>query len=283
MPAESEGCADAPREPPANGTCRICQLPGAGEPLLSPCLCTGSVEFVHKACLDEWRARAVNRKHASECELCGFQFRYEMREATLREATRPYWLPVFLPFSASVAVGCMCGAVTAPYIGVVAGAALWGFWAIWDAMLFSAGVVGLLEVDRGVIGGLVCALYEAVMGVPLPEISRCAIYFYDWIGAYINGPHHEWVPFVIVPVAACLPFITTGVLFGLKRLFGKAGLIALTADIVRFGLYYNMIAVLLAALLFLLRAPEVPVTGAFGLPLVRSLTHPERKRLALRM
>ena len=35
--------------------CRICRLPAApDEPLLHPCRCSGSVRFVHQACLDQW-------------------------------------------------------------------------------------------------------------------------------------------------------------------------------------------------------------------------------------
>ena len=35
--------------------CRICRLPAApNEPLFHPCRCSGSVRFVHQACLDQW-------------------------------------------------------------------------------------------------------------------------------------------------------------------------------------------------------------------------------------
>lgn len=35
--------------------CRICRLPAAlDEPLFHPCRCSGSVRFVHQACLDQW-------------------------------------------------------------------------------------------------------------------------------------------------------------------------------------------------------------------------------------
>ena len=46
--------------------CRICHCSEEMEILISPCLCTGSVKFVHHSCLMNWLQRAV----MSKCELC---------------------------------------------------------------------------------------------------------------------------------------------------------------------------------------------------------------------
>ena len=46
--------------------CRICHCGEEMEILISPCLCTGSVKFVHHSCLMNWLQRAV----MSKCELC---------------------------------------------------------------------------------------------------------------------------------------------------------------------------------------------------------------------
>ena len=46
--------------------CRICHCSEEMEMLISPCLCTGSVKFVHHSCLMNWLQRAV----MSKCELC---------------------------------------------------------------------------------------------------------------------------------------------------------------------------------------------------------------------
>lgn len=46
--------------------CRICHCTEEVEILISPCLCTGSVKFVHHSCLMSWLQRAV----MSKCELC---------------------------------------------------------------------------------------------------------------------------------------------------------------------------------------------------------------------
>ena len=54
-------------------TCRICRGDGSqDEPLFYPCKCSGSIKFVHQACLMEWLSHS-QKKH---CELCKTPFRF---------------------------------------------------------------------------------------------------------------------------------------------------------------------------------------------------------------
>ena len=65
--------------------CRICfeEENEKDNPLLSPCKCSGSMEFVHYKCLQHWRSRNENKKQvphvttytwkAFHCELCKFK------------------------------------------------------------------------------------------------------------------------------------------------------------------------------------------------------------------
>ena len=54
-------------------TCRICRGEGSrDEPLFFPCKCSGSIKFVHQACLMEWLSHS-QKKH---CELCKTPFRF---------------------------------------------------------------------------------------------------------------------------------------------------------------------------------------------------------------
>ena len=54
-------------------TCRICRGEGSQEePLFYPCKCSGSIKFVHQACLMEWLSHS-QKKH---CELCKTPFRF---------------------------------------------------------------------------------------------------------------------------------------------------------------------------------------------------------------
>lgn len=46
--------------------CRICHETDSISPLLTPCLCAGSLRFVHQSCLQLW----LTASEMSSCELC---------------------------------------------------------------------------------------------------------------------------------------------------------------------------------------------------------------------
>ncbi|UJR28527.1 hypothetical protein I4U23_009764 [Adineta vaga] len=53
--------------------CRVCRCEGSTDrPLFYPCLCHGSIRYVHDDCLIQWLK--ISRKE--ECELCGTKFRF---------------------------------------------------------------------------------------------------------------------------------------------------------------------------------------------------------------
>lgn len=78
-------------------TCRICLEESYIEPnstnhdFIAPCQCTGSVSWVHRSCLDSWRA--TNPKHFTMCEIC--QFTYELNYLS-QEST--YWQSLYWGF-----------------------------------------------------------------------------------------------------------------------------------------------------------------------------------------
>uniref|UniRef100_A0A915I186 RING-CH-type domain-containing protein n=1 Tax=Romanomermis culicivorax TaxID=13658 RepID=A0A915I186_ROMCU len=63
--------------------CRICHSPGdKTEPLMSPCRCSGSLQFVHSSCLLRWLDISRRKSHRSpHCELCGYKYQ---RHKTIR-------------------------------------------------------------------------------------------------------------------------------------------------------------------------------------------------------
>lgn len=77
-------CTVTPEQDPriANVSCRICLLDGPGEddPLIAPCACKGSIEYVHLGCLRHWIKGRLNLTEAAAggsffyrpltCELC---------------------------------------------------------------------------------------------------------------------------------------------------------------------------------------------------------------------
>ena len=51
--------------------CRICHCEAeAGAPLISPCVCAGSLQYVHQSCLQQW----IKSADTKSCELCKFDF-----------------------------------------------------------------------------------------------------------------------------------------------------------------------------------------------------------------
>uniref|UniRef100_A0AC34QMP9 RING-CH-type domain-containing protein n=1 Tax=Panagrolaimus sp. JU765 TaxID=591449 RepID=A0AC34QMP9_9BILA len=62
----------------AENKCRICHS-GANQrsdPLVSPCRCNGTMQFVHLGCLTHWLEVSSEKFWpTNECELCGYRFR----------------------------------------------------------------------------------------------------------------------------------------------------------------------------------------------------------------
>ena len=61
--------------------CRIClDEASAGNPLIVPCHCTGSIRFVHTLCLRKWiQKQYENNIRRAECELCKEPFVYSLK------------------------------------------------------------------------------------------------------------------------------------------------------------------------------------------------------------
>ena len=63
-------------------TCRICLESDApaDDPLIAPCRCAGSMQWVHRKCLDEWRAQDQVPMAFTHCPQCKFQYHTELNE-----------------------------------------------------------------------------------------------------------------------------------------------------------------------------------------------------------
>ncbi|XP_040826356.1 E3 ubiquitin-protein ligase MARCHF8 isoform X4 [Ochotona curzoniae] len=68
--------------PSTQDICRICHCEGDDEsPLITPCHCTGSLHFVHQACLQQW----IKSSDTRCCELCKYEFIMETKLKPLRK------------------------------------------------------------------------------------------------------------------------------------------------------------------------------------------------------
>lgn len=73
--------------------CRICfsNEEEQGNRLFSPCLCKGSVKYVHQECLNQWRTSSPGTKTFYECELC--HYRYQFIRLKWARYLQYRWLP----------------------------------------------------------------------------------------------------------------------------------------------------------------------------------------------
>ena len=66
----------------SDNVCRICHCESEPDaPLISPCVCSGSLQYVHQACLQQW-IKCVDTK---SCELCKFDFHMTTRVKPFRK------------------------------------------------------------------------------------------------------------------------------------------------------------------------------------------------------
>ena len=80
-----------------NDICRICHCEGDDElPLVTPCLCLGSLQHVHQACLQQW----IKSSNTKSCEMCRFPFVMQTKLKPIGKVnnintTGPLFSPVF--------------------------------------------------------------------------------------------------------------------------------------------------------------------------------------------
>jgi hypothetical protein len=72
-------------------TCRFCLDTGSADSMIAPCLCAGTSKFVHRACLDEWRAQEAQPRAFTHCPSCKFQYIADCPPEDPRERRCALW------------------------------------------------------------------------------------------------------------------------------------------------------------------------------------------------
>ena len=62
---------------PDDAVCRICFSGSEEGRLIRPCLCSGSMQYVHVHCLNEWRTQSANPRSFYECDQCNYKYNLE--------------------------------------------------------------------------------------------------------------------------------------------------------------------------------------------------------------
>lgn len=76
--------------------CRICQMgqQSASNPLIQPCCCTGSLQYVHQECIKRWLCCKISSGTSLDlittCELCKEKLRLEMDNFNVQELHRTH-------------------------------------------------------------------------------------------------------------------------------------------------------------------------------------------------
>lgn len=93
---EQQSLLSSHQQPPQNPEshepkfCRNCHST-QGNDFIVPCKCTGSMKYVHRKCLDEWRTVSPNPDSFSQCDVC--QYRYVFRDIIEEKSpTCPSWI-----------------------------------------------------------------------------------------------------------------------------------------------------------------------------------------------
>eukprot|EP00928_Gymnodinium_smaydae_P019065 TRINITY_DN17283_c0_g1_i3.p1 TRINITY_DN17283_c0_g1~~TRINITY_DN17283_c0_g1_i3.p1 ORF type:complete len:219 (-),score=27.47 TRINITY_DN17283_c0_g1_i3:100-690(-) len=80
-------------------TCRFCLETSVnlGDEFIVPCLCSGSMKYVHRSCLDTWRVNGFNPKTLTHCGTCHFCFKTETQSnSSCLGAAGDLFLEVFI-------------------------------------------------------------------------------------------------------------------------------------------------------------------------------------------
>jgi len=147
---------------PDDAACRVCHCGSAPSgddgPLVCPCLCDGSVRWVHRTCLKQWRLQgARGESGALRCELCGFTYLYELRRKSRRGklSTRLQFdcSIVALAFLMAAVVSCF----SSPSVGLLVVPSVLTLWAVVDMLpLRALGQRVLIKAVRQL--ALICKL-----------------------------------------------------------------------------------------------------------------------------
>jgi hypothetical protein len=196
--------------------CRICQSSGNAHDLIRPCTCSDSSSYVHRACLNRWRAVSPFPDALTKCEHCGVDYKliYSTKPNTCGDKARAGFI-IALDFTLILAVimglWILCGyAVERLLDNPVA----WGYFKdlpLWDK-IFLYGFITFFAI-LGILG-LVCFCCSCG-GEPREEpyeyqnSSRGDCYWACCGPMYVNGyyyptPYSHWSSSDVLCCYICL-------------------------------------------------------------------------------
>jgi hypothetical protein len=67
--------------------CKFCLFEDYKNNLISPCICSGNIKYVHRECLNNWRNINANNNRFYECEICKNKFIFEIQNKKINTQT----------------------------------------------------------------------------------------------------------------------------------------------------------------------------------------------------
>ncbi|WAQ97082.1 MARH8-like protein [Mya arenaria] len=167
--------------------CRICQCDSCEiqkeSPLISPCLCSGSLKFVHQACLQKW----IKSSDKLTCELCMYEYHMTKKTKSFREWEKLDMTPqerrkvvcsvTFHVIAITCVVWSLYVLIDRTTEEVEAGSLLWPFW------------TKLIVVAIGFTGGVVFMYVQCKMYLTLCKKWR--MYNKEILVSSISDGHRE--------------------------------------------------------------------------------------------
>ena len=117
-----------------DASCRICFEGTEAGILFKPCLCGGTMKYIHVECLNRWRLSGIRRSEY-ECPNC--KYKYNLRKIRASGWLNQFWVvPVLAMFLVSLALLSCCGVVALIFYSVTGG--------IGSALYYGAALFGIV-------------------------------------------------------------------------------------------------------------------------------------------
>ena len=164
--------------------CRICGEGAEGNSrLFSPCLCRGSMKYIHINCLEHWRELSPNRNSKYRCDQCRYEYRLD-RVWWTRLIDNPWTASIItlLAITITVAiVGYFLKYAAFLLFGVRHGRSVWMLsrQLVWWSILLIGVVTMIMLMIAGARDGNGPAL-EGIFQVNL--FHPQAPFIYEWMG-----------------------------------------------------------------------------------------------------
>jgi len=163
--------------------CRVCYSGDsdvASGPLIAPCRCSGSMQWIHQNCLDRWRFERLSVLSSQRsCEVCGYVFKYETSQPSRCESCAHT-----LARASPMLVGMLFALV-----------GIWARTSSWRRAVltvgFLLGILGIVDVVRFMRDWIRMSLSRSDDATLSPMAASAILVFAKWTQSRIREHAHD--------------------------------------------------------------------------------------------